>query len=130
MNIRNRSPSACGCFERRQRNTPSVSTNSTSYSCVGWRGIPSPKLTPHIQGVTAPLAHRQINEKRNRISESFENKMRMKFECACRDEYGKGHGCSASMASYCEMLLLRKLPVRADILRRRRAYVLPRTSRR
>src|SRR5437667_674132 len=83
-----------------------------------------------IQGVAVPLAHRQVNEKRNRIGQSFENKMRMKFECACRDEYGKGHGCSASMASYCEMLLLRKLPVRADILRRRRAYVLPRTSRR
>src|SRR5437763_1332866 len=67
-----------------------------------------------IQSVAAPLAHRQVNEKRNRIGESLENKMRMKFERACRDEYGKGHGCRASMASYCEMLLLRKLPVRAD----------------
>src|SRR6266853_484676 len=73
----------------------------------------NPPSVAIIQGVTAPLAHRQVNEKRNRIGESFENKMRMKFEGACRDEYGKGHGRSASMASYCEMLLLRKLPVRA-----------------
>src|SRR5439155_19145871 len=85
------------------------------------RGSDDPPSVAIIQGVAAPLAHCQVNEKRNRIREGFENKMRMKFERACRNEYGKGHGCRASMASYCEMLLLGN-SLCAQILRYRRVF--------
>ena len=52
MNARKRSPGATAAAAA--SSTAQDARNATSYNCVGWRGTPSPKSTPHGNEVGLP----------------------------------------------------------------------------